>query len=354
MTTVLDHIRQSGPMPFDQYMALALYHPEYGYYNKRVAFNEQGDFITAPTLTATFARTLGNFLLNNSKLENQAIIELGPGNGQLAYQLLLFFAEKKIIPKAYYLVETSAYLKKQQQELLNTLPNNLRALVKWQELSIIHEPQALIIGNEFIDALPVARFSVTEQGIKEIYVEVKNQKLSEVLHEARPELLTQIAPLNLPVGYNSECCLGYAPLAQQLSLISDSGLLLIIDYGYVQNEYYQAARTQGTLQGYYQHQAMSDYLAHPSMMDLTAHVNYTYLIKCLLQTGFSLEFFTYQNVFLLEHGIHEYLAQCPLKEQQKIKRLIDPRLMGEAFKVLAMSKNNSCAYQPSYDLTKFL
>ena len=40
-------IERSGPIPFDEFMAHALYHPEYGYYRRpRDPFGKDGDFFT--------------------------------------------------------------------------------------------------------------------------------------------------------------------------------------------------------------------------------------------------------------------------------------------------------------------
>lgn len=176
----------------------------------------------------------------------------------------------------------------------------------------------------------------------------------ERLQAPRKALETLVASLNLPIGYTSEVCFAYKNIAKKLAQMLSSGIILIIDYGYPEQEYYQKTRTQGTLQAYYQHQALSNYLEAPGLMDLTAHVNFSYLGHCLLASDFTFDFFTFQNVFLLDQGINKDLEQKPAGEQQKIKRLLDPRLMGEGFKVLGFSKNHDVRYQPTHDLARFL
>lgn len=354
MNPLIKYLSSQDPIPFEQYMDLALYHPEFGYYATRVDFGSHGDFVTAPTLTPEFAQALGHFLLTHANITSMDLIELGPGNGQLAYDLLTFLATAQKLPQRYYLVETSQHLKCKQQQLLKKLPKDVFSLVEWVSLDELQARNALIIANEFFDALPVVRFRVTETGIKEIYIHVLNEQLIEVLHEPRSELLRIIKPLNLPIGYTSELCLAYAPLALLLSKALRQGLLLVIDYGYAMQEYYQKTRDQGTLQAYYQHQARNDYLAQPGLMDLTAHVNFSYLSQCLLEAHFEFNFFTYQNVFLLDQGIEAHATQKPPAALQKIKRLLDPRLMGENFKVLVFNKNQKINYQPRFDLNRFL
>lgn len=351
MRSLIDLIKQHTPLPFDQYMDLALYHPEFGYYARRVDFGALGDFVTAPTLTPEFAHAVGRFLL---RLATQDIVELGPGNGQLAYDLLLFLDAHDELPQHYYLVETSDHLKNMQYELLMRLPAHLFSLIRWVSLDDLQNLSAVIIANEFFDALPVVRFTVTPDGIKELYVSVLNDKFVEVTHEARAEIIKLIAPLQLPLGFTSEICLAYEMFATLLNHVIKQGIILVMDYGYTQQEYYQPQRRHGTLQAYYQHQALNDYLAQPGFMDLTAHVNFSFLGQCLLTANFSFEFFTYQNVFLLDHGIQEGLEKKSVSIQQKIKRLLDPRLMGEQFKVLGFSKNIELDYRPQYELGKFL
>jgi SAM-dependent MidA family methyltransferase len=341
------------PMPFDDYMMQALYHPEWGYYTSRVDFGVAGDFVTAPTLTPSFTQALGYFMLSEP-LDDVAVIELGPGNGQLAYDLLLFLEQEKKLPTQYYLVETSDYLKKKQAQRLQTLPAHLFDLVKWVEFEDLKAIKAIVLANEFFDALPVVRFQVFDTGVQELYVAYESDRLIEVPHPPRAELVEFVAPLNLPIGYTSEVCFAYKNIAQKLQQMLSAGIVLIIDYGYPEQEYYQPTRTQGTLQAYYQHQASSSYLEQPGFMDLTAHVNFSYLSHCLLAADFTFDFFTFQNVFLLDQGINENLEQKPAGEQQKIKRLLDPRLMGEGFKVLAFSKHHELRYAPTYDLARFL
>ncbi len=350
---LLEILAQSPSMPFDNYMMQALYHPKWGYYSSQVDFGAAGDFVTAPTLTPAFSQALGRFILNEH-LDAAALVELGPGNGQLAYDLLVFLEQEKKLPTHYYLVETSEYLKKKQMQRLQTLPQHLFDVVKWVQFEDLKEIKAIILANEFFDALPVVRFQITEAGVEELYVAYESAGLVEILHTPRKALETFVAPLNLPMGYTSEVCFFYKNIAEELQQMLSSGIILIIDYGYPEREYYQPTRTQGTLQAYYQHQALSSYLKAPGLMDLTAHVNFSYLSRCLLASGFAFDFFTFQNVFLLDQGINKDLEQKPASEQQKIKRLVDPRLMGEGFKVLAFSKNHELRYQPTHDLARFL
>ena len=56
-TFLLDTIKRSGPITFERYMGLCLYHPEYGYYTQgRRRTGAAGDYFTSPDLHPIFAR----------------------------------------------------------------------------------------------------------------------------------------------------------------------------------------------------------------------------------------------------------------------------------------------------------
>ena len=350
---------QKGSLPFDEYMHLALYHPDWGYYQSRVNFSAAGDFITAPTTSSIFAHSLGRFLLRAPASDRNCLVELGPGNGQLAYDLLLFLQQEAAVPTVYYLVETSHYLRKLQQTRLQALPPELFKLVQWVQLDQLQNLTACVIANEFFDALPVVRFQIEADGVQELYVTHTDTGLVETAHAPRPELLVFYERLSkqvgrLPIGYRSEVCLCYQDIARVLAQVLHKGSLLIIDYGYAEKEYYQPMRRNGTLQAYYQHQVRADYLNVPGQMDLTAHVDFSRLVHSFMDLEFRFQFYTYQNLFLVEQGLLDEYAKLDHLAQQKVKRLLDSRLMGESFKVLGLGKNQALNYLPSHDLSRFL
>ncbi|MEJ0011002.1 MAG: hypothetical protein WDN72_11425 [Alphaproteobacteria bacterium] len=55
-------IRAEGPISIADYMALALGHPEHGYYRKQDPFGAAGDFITAPEISQIFGEMIGRLV----------------------------------------------------------------------------------------------------------------------------------------------------------------------------------------------------------------------------------------------------------------------------------------------------
>ena len=75
-----------GPLPFERFMREALYHPEFGYYTARIRdVGARGDFSTFATLGNYLAQFLARWIVENKARD---VIEVGPGNGQLAAQIL--------------------------------------------------------------------------------------------------------------------------------------------------------------------------------------------------------------------------------------------------------------------------
>src|SRR5204862_3211536 len=92
---VVAHIGQmiaasGGWISFADYMGAALYAPGLGYYVAGARkFGQAGDFVTAPELSPLFARALAVQVADVLKqLSDGVLIEVGPGDGRLAGDLL--------------------------------------------------------------------------------------------------------------------------------------------------------------------------------------------------------------------------------------------------------------------------
>lgn len=345
------HILESaGGISFADFMHYALYTPELGYYSGcATKLGHNGDFITAPEITPLFARCIAkqcHAILQ--QLTQGSILELGAGSGRFAKDLLLELERLGLLPEHYFIVEISPNLRQRQRQLLATTCPHLLTRVQWLD-TYPQDFVGIIFANEVVDALPVQCFRVEKDGIKERFVQWQNEQFTWHSAPASPELSVAVQHLvdqyHLPHGYESEINLALPQWINTIATTLKQGILLIFDYGYGRNEYYHPDRQQGTLMCYYQHHAHTDPFQWPGLQDMTAHVDFTTVAKAATTAGLSLAGFTTQAGFLLSNGILEIIQNNQLdtidqiQQTQAIKKLTLPSQMGEAVKVLGLSKN---------------
>ncbi|HLS05238.1 MAG TPA: SAM-dependent methyltransferase [Wenzhouxiangella sp.] len=342
-------IQRGGPMPFDQYMRMALYEPGLGYYvNGLHKFGAEGDFVTAPGQGALFAAAVARQCDEVARAigPGWTLMELGPGAGTLARDVL----ERLEVPPARYLIlEPSAALRQVQRETLDTLPAALRAKVHWLDAPPEESFEGVILANEVIDALPVARFLVDKGRFFEQFVAVGDQRLQWHVAEPRPRVmsalkaLAEALPAPLPGGYASEICVDLPGWLDTVTRPLARGLALFIDYGYPRAEYYHADRSDGTLVCHYRHRAHFDPFVWPGLTDISAFVDFTAAAEAGHDAGMEVAGFSSQAGFLLSLGVHEMIEQAASERERmslagEIKRLTLPGEMGERFKVLGLAR----------------
>ncbi|MBF0193711.1 MAG: SAM-dependent methyltransferase [Magnetococcales bacterium] len=346
-----------GSIPFIRFMEQALYHPQKGYYmtaSKRLG--SAGDFVTAPELTSLFGELLALQMIELWQLmgspKNFKLIEVGPGSGRLAYDILKTASKFKTFYAAvsYDLVEISDDFRQRQRKLLKD--GGVIKKIRWHS-DIDKATDGGVIGaifaNEFLDALPVHLVEQVPHGLGEVGVKLTTED----------KFATEIIPLSkdiagdyftsrgisLATGTRTEIGLPGQNWVTKTGKLLKEGMVLLIDYGHPQNDYYAKVRTNGTLAGHLKHVRIDDPLANPGEMDLTAHVDFSAILAAGKQADLELLGYTTQGWFLMGLGILERLEALskiesvdtgPLKEA--VKRLIMPEGMGETFKVLALGK----------------
>ncbi|GAX90936.1 class I SAM-dependent methyltransferase [Effusibacillus lacus] len=352
-TIIKNLIREKGSIPFRDFMDLALYQPELGYYHSdRNVFGKTGDYYTAPEVHSVFGQTIARDLLVKwqelGSPEPLVIVEFGAGRGKLARDILDHIqmeAPQTYKTTQYWIIEKSAHLRIVQQEKMQGHP------VRW--LSSLEERapfSGIVLSNELIDAMPVHLVTETKYGLQEVYVSARDGQFHELLvpvsdHRIRDYLMKYAIPLQQ--GQRAEVNLDALDWLGQVANCLTDGFVITIDYGDEAQILYEG-RWNGTLRGY-QHHRLSDHLLdHPGEQDLTADVNFTALMKYGEQVGFTTVFYGTQSRFLVEAGIFgqltDKLAEDPfqcmdMKRNMAIKHLIMPGGMGERFKVLVQRKN---------------
>lgn len=355
---ILSKIRTNhGSISFADFMDLALYTPNLGYYRSGLQkFGPTGDFITAPELSPIFSRCLARQCQQILQIINGGdILEVGAGSGQMAADLLIALARLNTLPQRYYILELSSDLQQRQQETIASLCPTILPRIHW--LTSLPAPgfRGIVIGNEVLDAMPIHRFQIAEKGILETRVIEKvqgngfdwqyfpsdNAELLEFYHANTQS--TQ----PWPPGYTSEINLNLKPWIMSLADILNEGIILLIDYGFPRNEYYHLDRSMGTLMCHYRHYAHADPFFYPGLQDITAHVDFTAVAEAALEANLEILGFTNQAAFLLGCGlidtlnashIHMQTEKDNIKQNHAINLLTSPAEMGELFKVIALGK----------------
>ena len=346
-------IEKDGPLTFAEYMQMALYAPGLGYYmSGNQKFGAAGDFVTAPETSKLFGCCVATQILQVLQQTGGDILELGAGTGRLCASILQTLSATDSVPPQYLILEPSAELSLRQQILLEaTLSAELFSCCKWVT-TLPDSFVGVIVANEVVDAMPVERFVVGADALQQVYVDQSDDGLRLTLQPATESVVSPVAtignylPEALPPGYCSEINLLVAPWINAIAHSLSRGLLLLIDYGYPQKEYYLAERTTGTLRCFYQHLVHHDALKFPGLQDITADVDFTLIAMAATSAGLDLHGYTSQAQFLLGCGLIEHAtaaAAATGKERyllaQQVKTLSMASAMGERFQVMGLSKD---------------
>src|SRR5208283_2540888 len=145
-----------GWISFTDYMRAALYAPGLGYYAAGAhKLGAAGDFVTAPELTPLFGRALSAQLAQVlAQVTGGEIIEVGPGSGGLAADVLTTLAEQDALPAHYLLLEVSPDLRERQRRHLADRIPEFMPQVAWID-SLPECWSGAVIANEVLDAVPV-------------------------------------------------------------------------------------------------------------------------------------------------------------------------------------------------------
>ena len=347
-TLLAEEVKKYGNwIPFSRFMELVLYAPQYGYYtggSHKIGNN--GDFITAPTLTPLFARTLARQLQELLPQTAGNIYEFGAGTGQLAADLLNNLSDGI---NRYYIIEISPELAARQKDLIQTLAP--QAAQKIIHLSALPETfDGIIIGNEVLDAMPVEIIRKDEgSSFEHVGVCLDNDRFTysaRPLHDLQLSALASLYFPKISSPYTSELHPQQYAFIRTLASRLEHGCMIFIDYGFDAAQYYHPQRNQGTLIGHYRHHVIHNPFDFIGLADLTAHVNFTDIAQAGTDAGLDLIGYLPQSHFLLNLGITELLAQTGktnsaayIREAAAVQKLIDQHEMGELFKVIAFGKN---------------
>ena len=331
-----------GWISFSRYMDLSLYTPGLGYYaGGAVKLGKDGDFTTAPEISALFGATLARFasdLFGGAPLN---ILEFGAGTGKLAGDLLSAAAESGTKIASYQIVEVSSELRARQQ----------RALANYPQVEWLDAPPAaftgLVIANEVLDAMPVPLLVRRDGRWLERGVALDGSDFRFVDRECEQGMAGQIpGEPSLPEGYLTEVHpqqAGFMRLVGEMLRAGNGGAALMIDYGFPASEYYLPQRSGGTLMCHYRHHAHTDPFYLPGLQDITSHIDFSEIARAGLDAGLEVGFYMSQAAFLIGAGLPNLLdrqgAADPLHWlplSNAIQKLTSPAEMGELFKAMLL------------------
>jgi len=333
---------KGGKITFARYMELALYEPGLGYYSGHLRkFGPDGDFVTAPEISPLFsqciAKQCAQVLID---MDHRTIFEFGAGTGKMAADILITLEKFDCLPDQYLIMEISADLQARQKSLINERCPHLVSRVKWLSKLPTQKITGVILGNEILDAMPVHQFYFNKDVVQEYYV--VEEKAQFTCQLGSPSIDFDTSPYRGLENYTSEINFNIQPWFNSINDLLQQGLVLLIDYGFPQNEYYHPERHMGTIMCHYQHHSHTDPLILCGLQDITAHVNFSAVADAARNIGFNLAGYTNQANFLINCGITELLQQLPTQEHytmaQGLKQLMLPSEMGELFKAIALSK----------------
>lgn len=276
-------IQRDGPISVEDWMSICLGHPEHGYYTTGLPFGKQGDFTTAPEISQMFGELLGLWaavVWQQMGTPNKVqLIELGPGRGTLMSDALRAGngVPGFIDSISVHMVETSPVLSELQKQALA----DAGVEAKWyQTLEEVPQGPSIIIGNEFLDALPIRQWVKDGGHWRERCVDVIDNRFEFTLGD-------QVDPNDIPEVFRQtsdgdifETSPIAADIIQKISarLCQFGGVAVFIDYGH------SATGLGETLQAVKNH-GYAEPLEDPGQQDLTAHVDFAAVEKNAREAG---------------------------------------------------------------------
>ena len=354
---MLDSVRHSGPMTFEQYMALCLYHPEHGYYMQgRERTGVKGDYFTSPDLHPIFARLIARQAVEMWKALGRpprfAWVEMGPGRGWFARDFLRWVRgthPEFFQALDYIAIEPGPHQRALLRERLagDGLESKVQIL---ENLEQIGQQTGCFFSNELVDAFPVAVVTRVGGRLKEIYVTADGDELREkfgAIGSTGVAAYVARYAKGMEDDHRVEVNLRAAQWVRTIAEKLARGFVVTIDYGDLAPNLFTPDRPHGTLMSYRGHAAAEDIYNAPGEQDLTAHVNFSALIDAGREVGLDLTGFTTQERFLLAIGERNEFGDLydpgqneteQLQARLKLKRLINPEGMGTIFKVLVQHR----------------
>ena len=367
---IIERIERAGPITFADYMRMALYEPGHGYYVTGPAkMGWEGDYYTSTDVSTFFASCMGRQLLQMWRRLGQPArfiaLEQGAGRGDLAQRVRAWAVQETPAFNAALDYQTGDMFT--GQDAIFASPEGCERSKQPARSSMeTRSTPSVILSNELVDAFPVHIVETRGGQLYELFVDVQQGRLCEILAEPSTEAVASyLDRYKIPWprfgdGWRAEINLDALSWIERVARLIQRGFILTIDYGDKARNLYTRNRRRGTLACYSHHHLNDRPLVHPGEQDITAHVNFSALIDAGRQHGLRLNTFTTQRLWLENLGIHDELERRRRDEfseadiarstdrgqvallgwynlRQRVAALTDPAGIGN-FKVLILSR----------------
>lgn len=356
-------------MTFHDFMEIALYHPEHGYYARAEnPVGKEGDYVTSPGLSPLFSDTLSLLVTEFASRggdEVSTVVDIGCGDGSLIHSLYGAHGARATSPAAD---DSTGVVAHPPLVRFFGVDRSLSRVSPGKGVHFVgtlaevpRDGQHLLIANELFDALPVHRLVQRGEHLHELWVTERDGELDWIEHEAPAPFEDYFAERNIELsdGQFVDVSLEWESLFEEMCDFLRRGVIVVFDYGYPEKRLFDPrVRRYGTAASYRQHRVSRDLLLDPGLQDLTAHINFTDLIRAGERKGLRTIFFDRQAKFLLALGGAEHDLLRPIDEsmdpkeitslegglvllqhREDAKRLLLPDGIGEDIRVLVQIKN---------------
>ena len=347
LAEVIRKLLRDNDLPFRDFVELALYHPQLGYYAKRA--RPEADYVTSPRLSPLFGNTLGKLVSEFARRVDDGlstVVDIGCGDGSLINSLASVWP---LASAGGVRAETRTHFFYGVDRLLERITSRESRVHFVQTLNEVPRGGAhLILANELFDAFPFARLVQRDEHLHELWVTDRDGQLDWTEHEAPGpyEDYFAVRGITLDDGQFADVSLEWEAYYRDLCRFVERGMIVTFDYGFPQEQLFRSrVRRFGTAAAYHAQRVTRDLLASPGEQDLTAHINFTDLIRAGEDSGFRTLFFDRQAKFLLALGAGEdpLIQTAPrsieeLQQREDARRLVLPDGIGEDIRVLVQAR----------------